>query len=93
MRTLSSLKVALVAADRTVWSGEASSVLARTLEGEMGVLPGHTPVLGILAEGEVRITPVDGAVVSAEVDGGFLSVDGNRVLVVAEHATVEERSR
>jgi F-type H+-transporting ATPase subunit epsilon len=59
----------------------------------MGVLPGHTPVLGILAEGEVRITPVDGAVVSAEVDGGFLSVDGNRVLVVAEHATVEERSR
>lgn len=93
MRTLSSLEVALVAADRTVWSGEASSVLARTLEGEMGVLPGHTPVLGILAEGEVRITPVDGAVVSAEVDGGFLSVDGNRVLVVAEHATVEERSR
>jgi F-type H+-transporting ATPase subunit epsilon len=90
---LSSLEVALVAADRTVWSGEASSVLARTLEGEMGVLPGHTPVLGILAEGEVRITPVDGAVVSAEVDGGFLSVDGNRVLVVAEHATVEERSR
>ncbi len=82
-----------MAADRTVWSGEASSVLARTLEGEMGVLPGHTPVLGILAEGEVRITPVDGAVVSAEVDGGFLSVDGNRVLVVAEHATVEERSR
>jgi F-type H+-transporting ATPase subunit epsilon len=68
-------------------------VLARTLVGEMGVLPGHTPVLGILAEGEVRITPVDGAVVSAEVDGGFLSVDGNRVLVVAEHATVEERSR
>ena len=82
-----------MAADRTVWSGEASSVLARTLEGERGVLPGHTPVLGILAEGEVRITPVDGAVVSAEVDGGFLSVDGNRVLVVAEHATVEERSR
>jgi F-type H+-transporting ATPase subunit epsilon len=90
---LSSLEVALVAADRTVWSGEASSVLARTLEGEVGVLPGPTPVLGILAEGEVRITPVDGAVVSAEVDGGFLSVDGNRVLVVAEHATVEERSR
>ena len=89
---MSSLEVALVAADRTVWSGEASSVLARTLEGELGVLSGHTPVLGILAEGEVRITPVDGSVFSAEVDGGFLSVDGNRVLVVAEHATVGERS-
>lgn len=83
------LSVSLVAADRTVWDGAASVVIARTLEGELAVMPGHVPVLGILSAGEVRITPVDGAVISAEIDGGFLSVEHDRVLVVAESADVE----
>jgi len=84
------LNVELVAADRTVWSGEADRVLARTLDGDLGILPGHTPLLGVLASGQVRITPRDGGEVTAEVDGGFLSVENDRVLVVAEQVSVDE---
>lgn len=78
------LHVELVSADRRVWEGEASSVTARTLEGELGILPGHTPLLGILARGEVRITVAGGTQQTAEVDAGFLSVDHDRVTIVAE---------
>lgn len=78
------LHVELVAADRTVWSGEASLVVARTTDGELGVMPGHTPLLGALVEGEVRITPTSGSPVRATVDGGFLSVEHDRVVLVAE---------
>lgn len=85
---MGTLHVELVATDRTIWSGDASMVSARTLDGELGILPGHTPLLGVLATGEVRITPADGQVVSAEVDGGFLSVENDRVLVVAEKVDV-----
>ena len=83
------LHVELVAADRTVWSGEASRLLARTLDGDLGILPGHTPLLGVLAAGQVRITPESGGDVTAEVDGGFLSVENDRVLVVAEQVSVD----
>lgn len=84
------LNVELVSADRTVWSGEADRILARTLDGDLGILRGHTPLLGVLAAGQVRITPTSGGDVTAEVDGGFLSVENDRVLVVAEHVTVED---
>ena len=47
------LQVELVAADRLVWSGQATMVIARTTEGELGVLPGHAPLLGQLAPGGV----------------------------------------
>ena len=59
------LHVELVSADRLVWSGDASMVVARTTDGEIGVLTGHSPVLGLLVGGEVRITPVDGPAVTA----------------------------
>ncbi|MEN9910480.1 MAG: hypothetical protein RLZZ441_48, partial [Actinomycetota bacterium] len=52
---MATLTVRVVAADREVWAGEASMLVARTVEGELGVLPGHEPFLGILAEGDVRI--------------------------------------
>ena len=57
---MSSLQVELVAADRQVWAGEASQVIARTVDGELGILPGHTPLLGVLVEGDVRISPTSG---------------------------------
>ena len=87
---MGALQVELVAADRKVWSGEASMVMARTTDGELGVLPGHTPLLGVLVEGEVRVDPVDGHTVTAMIDGGFLSVEHDRVVVVAETLTVGE---
>jgi len=82
------LQVELVSADSRVWSGEASMVVARTVDGEMGVLPGHAPVLAVLSEGEVRITPTSGAPVVARVDGGFLSVEHNRVTLVSDSAAI-----
>jgi F-type H+-transporting ATPase subunit epsilon len=79
------LQVELVAADRRVWEGEASMVLARTLDGELGVLAGHTPLLGVLVDGTVRIY-TDGGEVSIDIDGGFISVDHDRVTLVTESA-------
>lgn len=81
------LTVELVAADRTVWGGDATRVVARTSDGEIGILPGHAPLLGVLVEGEVRIAG-EGQDVIATVDGGFLSVDHDRVTIVAESAQV-----
>jgi F-type H+-transporting ATPase subunit epsilon len=81
-----SLQVELVSVDSRVWSGEASMIVARTVDGEMGVLPGHAPVLAVLAAGEVRITPVEGDQVVAHVDGGFLSVEHDRVIVASDKA-------
>jgi F-type H+-transporting ATPase subunit epsilon len=81
---LSQLHVELVAADRKVWEGEASQISARTVEGELGILPGHTPLLGVLVTGEVRIHSTAGSVQTATIDSGFLSVDHDRVTIVAE---------
>lgn len=82
------LQVELVSADSRIWSGEASMVVARTVEGELGILPGHAPVLAVLASGQVRITPVEGDPVIASVDGGFFSVEHNRVTLVSDSAAV-----
>ncbi len=82
------LQVELVSADRKVWSGEASMVVARTVEGDMGVLPGHAPVLAVLATGEIKIRPTSGEQLTVSAEGGFLSVEHDRVTVVSDHATV-----
>lgn len=81
---MSQLQVELVAADRKVWEGEASMVVARTVDGDLGILPGHTPLLGILVEGDVQIMADGGRPHTATIDGGFLSVDRDRVIIVAE---------
>ena len=80
---MSTLQVELVAADRKVWEGEADMVIARTVDGELGILPGHTPLLGVLVEGEIRIKSGQGSQ-SATIDSGFLSVDRDKVIIVAE---------
>jgi F-type H+-transporting ATPase subunit epsilon len=82
------LQVELVAADRTVWSGQATMVIARTTEGDVGVLRNHAPILSLLVDGVVEITPVDGDGLVAAVDGGFLSVANNRVSILSEHAAL-----
>ncbi|MGV8851020.1 MAG: F0F1 ATP synthase subunit epsilon [Rhodoglobus sp.] len=80
------LKVSVVSADQELWSGEASQLIARTTEGEIGILPGHEPLLAILAKGEVRVTAADGSLITANADNGFLSVENNTVTVVASSA-------
>ncbi|MBN9632940.1 MULTISPECIES: F0F1 ATP synthase subunit epsilon [Leifsonia] len=80
------LNVSVVAADHEVWAGEASMVVARTVEGQIGILPGHEPLLAILAQGEVRVTLNGGESITAQADDGFLSVENNTVTIVARQA-------
>ncbi|MEP9385308.1 F0F1 ATP synthase subunit epsilon [Nocardioides cheoyonin] len=79
------LHVELVSADRTVWSGEAAQVNARTVDGDIGVLRGHTPILSLLVPSVVEIVPASGRRVVASVDGGFISVAHDRVSILSEH--------
>ncbi|WP_426245200.1 F0F1 ATP synthase subunit epsilon [Nocardioides sp. LHG3406-4] len=80
------LRVELVAADRLVWSGEAKMVIARTTEGDVGILPNHAPMLAVIIEGVVDVQTADGETWVAAVDAGFLSVAHNRVSILSEHA-------
>lgn len=84
------LQVELVAADRTVWSGAATMVIARTVEGDLGVLKGHAPLLSLLTDAVVEITGEEGDVIVAAVDGGFLSVAADRVSILSERALLAE---
>jgi F-type H+-transporting ATPase subunit epsilon len=85
---VATLKVGLVSPEREVWSGEAKMVVAQTVEGQLGILPGHAPVLGVLLDGSVvKVQPADdGEWVTAMVGGGFFSVAGDEVSVLAEQA-------
>lgn len=82
----SALNVSVVSADHEVFSGDATMVIARTTEGEIGILAGHEPMLAILASGEVRVTLVGGEKVVAEAADGFLSVENDTVTIVARKA-------
>ena len=82
------LKVSLVSADAEIWTGEATLVVAKTVEGEIGIMTGHEPILAILAEGQVRITQLDGTKVLANAQDGFLSMEGNQLTVVAGNAAL-----
>ena len=80
------LRVELVVPDRQLWSGEATIVIAKTPEGDIGVLTGHSPVFGILAEGSLVEIVNDDNRVRAAVSGGFLSVADDKVSILAAQA-------
>jgi F-type H+-transporting ATPase subunit epsilon len=83
------LHVELLMPDRSLWSGEAGMVIAKTIDGDIGILTGHSPVFGILSPGSlvrIREVPGDenpGDAVRAAVRDGFLSVTGDRVSILA----------
>jgi len=80
------LQVEVVSADRLVWSGEASMVLARTTEGDLGILPNHSPLLSLLVQGVVDIRTTEEETWVVAVDQGFVSVAANRVSILAGRA-------
>ena len=80
----------LVAPDRIVWSGEAEMVIARTTDGDIGILPGHEPTLGVLVPSPVRIRRSGEDELVAAVHGGFLSVTRESVSVLAEVVELAE---
>ena len=81
------LHVEIVAPDSYVWSGPASMVRVRTTEGEIGILPGHQPMLAVLGEGELVVAGANGQREHFQADGGFVSVEGEdgRVVIVADN--------
>ncbi|OEV08098.1 F-type H+-transporting ATPase subunit epsilon [Streptomyces sp. Amel2xB2] len=90
---MAELHVELVAADRKVWSGDASLVVARTTSGDIGVMPGHQPLLGVLEPGAVVIRTAGESgegTVSVAVHGGFISFADDKLSLVAEIAELSE---
>jgi len=80
------LWVEVVSAGGPVWEGEAISVLARTTEGDIGIMPSHEPVLSVLVPCAAEILGTDNVREIVAVDGGFLSVNDNRVSILSQYA-------
>ncbi|MEU5382699.1 F0F1 ATP synthase subunit epsilon [Kitasatospora cineracea] len=87
---MAELHVELVAADRKVWSGAATIVVARTASGDTGIMPGHTPVLSVLETGPVTIRTTDQGTIVAAVHGGFISFADNKLSILAEIAELAD---
>jgi F-type H+-transporting ATPase subunit epsilon len=86
------MNVALVAADRLLWSGEATVVNTRTLAGEIGIMANHTPLLSVLAAGKVDVRTVEDGHWVAAIDGGFISVAKNQVSILCDRAAISHES-
>jgi F-type H+-transporting ATPase subunit epsilon len=84
------MQVEVVSADRVVWSGASSNIIAKTVEGEIGILPGHQPVLGVLVPSAVVIMDEGGGREVVAVDGGFISVSQGRVSILSEYARMAD---
>jgi len=83
------MQVEVVSAERVVWSGTSDNVIAMTVDGEIGILPGHSPVLSVLVPGVVVVF-TEGNRERIAVDGGFISVNQGRVSVLSEYAELAE---
>ena len=84
------LTLEIVTPEARVYSDTIDTVVIPTVDGEVGILPGHIPLLTRVADGELRVTK-GGQTTWLAVSGGFAQVDGDKVSVLAEHAITEEK--
>lgn len=85
------LQVEVVSATRVVWSGKSSNIIARTVDGDMGILPGHEPVLAILVPSALQIYSSEGNTREIiAVDGGFISMAKGHVSILSEYAILAQ---
>jgi len=84
------LTLEIVTPEARVYTDVIDSVVIPTTEGEVGILPGHIPLLTQVESGELRVTKGSDTVWLA-VSGGFVEIEGDRVHVLAEHAITEEK--
>lgn len=84
------LSVEVVAPDTHLFQGDAEFVRARTVEGEIGILPGHIPVLAQLTPCEVKVREVGGEERLIHIDGGFMTVKDDRVIILAGEGLSEQ---
>jgi F-type H+-transporting ATPase subunit epsilon len=85
---MATMQVDVVSAEEQLYSGEATEVYARSTEGEIGILPGHIPILLALGDAPVRVKTADGREVRIEVHHGFLEFKDNHLTVLADAAEV-----
>ena len=84
------MQVEVVSATRGVWSGKATNIIAKTVEGDIGILPGHEPVLAVLVPGAVEVFAEGANREVVAVDGGFISVAHGRVSSLSEYAALAD---
>lgn len=82
------LRVEVVAADGIAWEGEALSVLVRTTEGDLGILPRHEPFLAVLVPCAAEVLTTGGNREVLAIDSGFISVADNRVSLLSQYAKI-----
>ena len=76
-----------------IWSGEAEFVVARTTEGEIGILADHEPTMAALATGTAEIETVDEGRINIAAHGGFLQIFQNRVTLLSDRAVISEEGK
>lgn len=84
------LEVHLVATDREVWTGQATLITLETLDGSIGIMPGHSPLMAIIKDGPVLIRQPDGDDLHVAVHGGFAVIDAGQAIILAESAELGE---
>jgi F-type H+-transporting ATPase subunit epsilon len=84
------LKLEIVTPEAKVYSDTIDSVVIPTVEGEIGILPGHIPLLTQVADGELRVSKGT-EVTHLAIGGGFAEIDGDTIRVLAEQAITEEK--
>lgn len=84
------LTLEIVTPEARVYSDTIDTVVIPTVEGEIGILPGHIPLLTHIESGELRVTK-NGKVENLVVGGGFAQIDGDKVSILAESAITEEK--
>ena len=83
---MATFNLTIVSAERKIFEGEVKQIQATGVEGELGILPGHTPLLTAIKPGIVKFTLQDGNEEVIYVSGGFLEVQPNIVTVLADVA-------
>lgn len=84
-------QVDVVSPEAIIWSGRATILIARTPEGELGIMADHEPLMGALATGSVEIEDETGARTTIGVQGGFIQVLKNQVTLITDRAQLTER--
>lgn len=81
------LDVAIVSPEEELFSGEAEFVRAETVEGEIGILTGHIPLLAQLVACEVKVRQTGGTEQLFPIEGGFMTVKDDKIIILAEEVT------
>lgn len=80
------MKVSVISPEKTIFDGEADSVVVPAWDGSLGVMRGHAPMLALLGEGEMRVT-TGGSEQKFQISGGFMQVVDDVVTVLSERAS------